>query len=352
MSDHQKPEKMIEKVIFSLLALLITLNNVSTLTSQKWGTTTLELETLKYVWTIQNFNASRLSNQNFLISPEFWAAHQPEYKWRLQLHRDGDFLSIYLQSRTNARAKVRYTISMDTFTRSNLYVFGFDGTDGFSRAIHATKATKGYDDTVVVKCEVERLIGEKNSTRQCQGSISKKSAESELIDDFETLLDQEIFSDVTLVIDNNEIRAHKAILASRSSVFRKLLTSDLYNSSNIIPITDVEPRVFKEVLRYMYVGRVEHIEKLSQKLLMAANKYNVKGLKSMCEEYLCKDLKDGNAMEILDLANEQEADSLATEAASFIASHGASIIRTAEFKSMERKLHNPLFDVFRAYFER
>jgi speckle-type POZ protein len=66
---------------------------------------------------------------------------------------------------------------------------------------------------------------------------------------------------------------HKAILASRSAVFSAMFEHQMIEGkSNRVKIDDVDPDVMTEVLRFIYTGRINNIEKMSDLLLPVADK--------------------------------------------------------------------------------
>lgn len=72
-----------------------------------------------------------------------------------------------------------------------------------------------------------------------------------------------------------QFKAHKAILAARSPVFAAMFEHGMAESrANRVNITDVEPDILGEVLRFIYTGRVVGLDNpvMAQELLAAADK--------------------------------------------------------------------------------
>ena len=74
--------------------------------------------------------------------------------------------------------------------------------------------------------------------------------------------------------NKQEFRGHKAIFAAQSSVFDKMFQSDLEESkSNRVEITDIEPPVFEEFMKFIYTGKVDQAgEEMCDELLVVADK--------------------------------------------------------------------------------
>ena len=74
-------------------------------------------------------------------------------------------------------------------------------------------------------------------------------------------------------MNKKEFYAHKAILAARSPVFAAMFQHDLAEKKqNRVDITDMEPEVLREMLRFIYTGKAPALDKLDADLLAAADK--------------------------------------------------------------------------------
>lgn len=122
-------------------------------------------------------------------------------------------------------------------------------------------------------------------------------------DDFEALLESGTYGDIVFIVEERKMRAHRAILVCRSLVFEEMLQlNTTENQENTLEIADIKYEVMKEVLRFIYVGRVNDIDRQAVDLLIAADKFHIPGLKALCETVLCESLSVDNAMEYLKLA--------------------------------------------------
>ena len=65
------------------------------------------------------------------------------------------------------------------------------------------------------------------------------------------MFDNELATDVTFVFSGSEetVRAHKVILMSRSYVFFVMFSSSLQEADKDITIQEIEPDIFKDLLR-------------------------------------------------------------------------------------------------------
>lgn len=82
-----------------------------------------------------------------------------------------------------------------------------------------------------------------------------------------------------------KVYAHRAILKARAPDLFRLCTG--YDVSNSMPISDVEPDIFRELMRYIYGLYMDNTNwgKDAKAILEAANKYDVANLKVTAEAW-------------------------------------------------------------------
>lgn len=106
---------------------------------------------------------------------------------------------------------------------------------------------------------------------------------------------------------------------ARSPVFSAMFEHEMEErKQNRVEITDVDHEVCREMLRFIYTGKAPNMEKMSDTLLAAADKYALERLKVMCEESMCATLSTENAADTLILADLHSADQLKSQAIDFI----------------------------------
>ncbi|WVZ77257.1 hypothetical protein U9M48_025144 [Paspalum notatum var. saurae] len=100
--------------------------------------------------------------------------------------------------------------------------------------------------------------------------------------------------DVTLEAGGETFAAHKIVLAARSPVFRAAFFGGPMKekATGHVRIDGIEPAVFDAVLRFIYTDTFPEMElgdrvAMAQHLLVAADRYDLQRLKSMCEYVLC-----------------------------------------------------------------
>ena len=97
-------------------------------------------------------------------------------------------------------------------------------------------------------------------------------------------------ADVTFVVKNLEFKAHSAVITLASPVFAAMFKQDFEEShSKRVVIEDMEPRIFEELLEFLYKGVT--LTSHSEALFQAADKYQIDVLKEECEDGLIADLR-------------------------------------------------------------
>lgn len=164
--------------------------------------------------------------------------------------------------------------------------------------------------------------------------------------DFDIIFSSEIYNDVSFIIDDQEFKAHKLILSARSPVFADMFRSEkMETSTNHIRILDVTPADFYQLLRFIYTNKVQVTDENCRSLLIAANKYLIPSLKSICEEFIIKTLTPGNCVEMLTLADLHNAEKLKNMATGFIRSRLYEVCIAEGLKSLKKSHPDAVFDV-------
>ena len=87
------------------------------------------------------------------------------------------------------------------------------------------------------------------------------------------MLEKDEFTDVTIVAGGGEFRAHKCIMAARSSVFAAMFKHNfIEKQESTVTITDLNYDVLQELLKYIYTAKVDSLNLYAADLLAAGDK--------------------------------------------------------------------------------
>ncbi|XP_010266708.1 PREDICTED: BTB/POZ and MATH domain-containing protein 4 isoform X1 [Nelumbo nucifera] len=208
------------------------------------------------------------------------------------------------------------------------------------------------DDCLKINCTVGVVV----SAIDCSRLHSIQVPDSDIGDHFGTLLENQEGSDIVFNVDGDKFYAHKLVLAARSPVFRAEFFDGLEEEDkHEIIITDMEPKVFKALLHFIYrdtlIDDEELVpsnsstsssscvspvsETLAAKLLAAADKYGLARLRLMCESYLCKDISVNSVAKTLALADRYHAMELKAVCLKFAAENLGAVVRSDGFEYLK-----------------
>uniref|UniRef100_A0A8I3NAB1 Speckle type BTB/POZ protein like n=2 Tax=Canis lupus familiaris TaxID=9615 RepID=A0A8I3NAB1_CANLF len=307
--------------------------------AESWCYTQVKVVKFSYMWTINNFSFCREEMGEVLKSSTFSSSPSDKMKWCLRVNPKGlddeskDYLSLYLLlvscPKSEVRAKFKFSLlnakreetkAMES-QRAYRFVQGKDwGFKKFIRRDFLLDEANGLlpDDKLTLFCEVSVVQDSVNISGHTNTN-TLKVPECRLAEDLGNLWENTRFTDCSFFVRGQEFKAHKSVLAARSPVFNAMFEHEMEESKkNRVEINDVDPEVFKEMMRFIYTGKAPNLDKMADNLLAAADKYALERLKVMCEEALCSNLSVENVADTLVLADLHSAEQLKAQAIDFI----------------------------------
>ncbi|XP_071125662.1 BTB/POZ domain-containing protein 2-like [Mytilus edulis] len=127
------------------------------------------------------------------------------------------------------------------------------------------------------------------------------------------------------------IPAHKMILALRSPVFKAMFYGSFPQSEGDIRIEDIKLETFQRLMKYLYTDLLQLNKNSVIPLLYAAQKYQVAGLISKCENYLQDNLAVNNACTLFSHAKFFTMAKLRTNALKYIADNAIDVVKNDDF---------------------
>ena len=152
------------------------------------------------------------------------------------------------------------------------------------------------------------------------------------------LLDTQAMADVTFIVKKEKIGAHSAIVVSGSPVLCTMLEKDKFKEgrTKVVEIDDIDPLVFKEMLRYLYTGKAPKLDEdgMTEPLFLAADKYQIEALKDLCEQSLIAKLNLETVVHFLVVAHLYTAPQLLEASLKFLASRKTEVWTRSEWKEL------------------
>lgn len=272
--------------------------------------------TLEAIWTVPNF--LDYEQKTFIESEHFnGPAPFDLFRWKLRVYPIGkSFISPHLLLASTQRQKVEVAFffqTIDTPFGKNVkksevnqkefvqgkewavYCIDFDTP----RKLPLTGRTPG----LTIKVVITFTDFQKPMTAE-----QKDESKSLLVGDMVKLYNERKYTDLAFVVEEKTIKVHRAILSSRSSVFTAMF--EFNEEKRTIPINDVEFEVMDALIFYIYTGKVDFPEvDFAIKLFEAADKYDIKLLSLVCQDYVVYNITEDTVVRALiagDLHNSKE----------------------------------------------
>lgn len=333
-------------VVFSIVAILPASSNDGEV-FESWDTTEIKVVKLKQTWTIKNFSFCDQKTGEQLKSPTFSTGINDTCKWRLDLYpnglkeEDAKYVSLFIIP-LSCNARVQFRLSIINAKQDEIRVL--NGTHHFEMGTgwgYGDYIAQDFlfneenevllHDKLTVVCELNVTVGTEDTSEKIKSKTRQLSYQQNyLVYDLKVLFESQTLTDVVLSAGGQVFPVLKTILAIRSPVFKAMFE----NEQQRIEITDMEPRVLNEMLRYIYTEESPNLKHLACELLAAAEKYELIGLKLMCEDSLSANLTVENAAEYFILGDTYFAEDLKNQARSFIVAHASHVANSRGLASM------------------
>ncbi|XP_065208019.1 protein roadkill-like [Planococcus citri] len=231
-----------------------------------------------------------------------------------------------------------------------------DGVSGKCQSTGVTEIcrfdAKNQNSSVSLRIDAEKLSSPHRSYCYCK-IIESNLIKFSLSKDLGNIFKNQNFTDIKLLSNDGKVfEAHRMILSARSSVFAAMFTHQKKeNAQNEVNIDDMNGEVVEDLLKYIYTDKPEKLQLLAKELFVAADKYDLKRLKTMSEDVLIENLSISNAIEILHFSQLHNATRLKTEVVKFITTKtNAEVFETEAWESLEQT--NLLKEICKAFAKR
>ncbi|XP_071116655.1 kelch-like ECH-associated protein 1B isoform X2 [Haliotis cracherodii] len=138
--------------------------------------------------------------------------------------------------------------------------------------------------------------------------------------------------DVTLIVGEEKLMAHKIVLAAASPYFRAMFTGGMREEEmSSIPLHGISPCTLAVLVEFAYTAEI-HINEMNVcYLLPAATMFQMTHVVEACSVFLEHQLDPSNCIGIADFASEHGCPELETKARTYIYKHFCEVIKCDEF---------------------
>lgn len=153
------------------------------------------------------------------------------------------------------------------------------------------------------------------------------------------MVNDEEFADVTFLVEDQPVHAHRAILAQRCDHFAAMFRSGMRESvERMVPIPDISRPVFILLLEYIYTDSVKIDVENAIELYIASDIYRLERLRDMCCTVVRRNLNAENAGPLLQSAAENHCSILREVCMNYIVENFDIVSKTDGIKHVSHGL--------------
>lgn len=147
-----------------------------------------------------------------------------------------------------------------------------------------------------------------------------QTEDSKLMLNYEKMLDNSEWCDLSCVCsDGAKIFVNLSMIAIQCPALATMFTTKVEQCQTFeIFIENIDSSTMRELLRFIYCGKVNNIKEVALGLLLVANKYGIEDLKDICSSSLKGNLTEENVIEVLQLADACNHQNLRNNCINFI----------------------------------
>ncbi|CAO2163971.1 unnamed protein product [Urochloa humidicola] len=210
------------------------------------------------------------------------------------------------------------------------------------------------DDRIMIECNVHVIEGTRMPEAKEVTEIMVPP--SDLPEHLGRMLEEGEGADVTFEVQGERILAHRVVVASRSPVFKAELHGQMKEKrEDHITISDMQPAVFRALLRFIYTDSLPDMDglrkgdslEMTRHLLVAADRYAMDRLQLLCAKILSKSLNVQNVSTTLGLADRHGCSALKDACIEYIVSSNRmdDVAKTKGYARLKRSCPSVLVEV-------
>jgi hypothetical protein len=232
--------------------------------------------------------------------------------------------SIYLCNLTESQPEIKATFKCGIlhrlgFTKQDKALlakpFKFNENSGWSKFISRRELfdyEKGVKTALVEKSVLSLPL-------EIQLHYEKPDDVQETNSEKAGVMKREFFSDLTVKVEGQTIKAHKYFLAEASGKFYEILKKS--PNKKILELKNLDFETAERIINFIYDGKIDDIQDYAKTLYHTADQFEMPQLKKYCEESVLAGLTGENAMETVEFAIENDLDDLKWKSLEFLARH-------------------------------
>ena len=218
------------------------------------------------------------------------------------------------------------------------------------------KDLKGLDIGETPAKTITALKSELDTTRTSLNEIEKVYPHlDELSANLDPLVDSKDLnnSDVTIECSNkanglkiHTFKVHSLILSARSPVLKQYCKQALNDKSNRFRFDDIKQESLKEIIRYIYTGKINITQSNAVEMYVISERFNLKTLKNTVENFLIEILNKPTAVEILKAFDKFSNYTMKTKCIQIINSKYPDVFESIEWSKLKSENPDLVYQVY------
>ncbi|XVE52257.1 hypothetical protein DITRI_Ditri02bG0108600 [Diplodiscus trichospermus] len=192
-----------------------------------------------------------------------------------------------------------------------------------------------------------------NGLKDTEDDLKKRIS---FLSEFFMAFKERTHTDIQLKPNNGPcIPTHKALLASRSEIFKNMLDSDSCKAPpsdiDIITLSELNTEELESLLEFLYTGSLplDKLEKHVFVLYVAADKYEIRYLQESCERYMLNSLNTSNALDILEISYAHSNKKMKDTTLNFILRNMKGIVSSKKYEDFASSNPHLCVEMTRAF---
>ncbi|XP_076807799.1 kelch-like protein 36 isoform X1 [Clavelina lepadiformis] len=171
---------------------------------------------------------------------------------------------------------------------------------------------------------------------ETEGMLCMRSKTTELLDYANENRQNGRFSDVSLIVEDQTIRANRMVLSCYCQYFDRMFTTEMREKyQDDIVLNGITKESMELLIEFIYTGRIVIKKENVCNLLSASDMLGVPDVRESCLEFLECSINSQTALFLLSLADLYRSEDVKQRAFDFIEEHLEEIILSDEFKKLE-----------------
>jgi RCC1 and BTB domain-containing protein len=171
------------------------------------------------------------------------------------------------------------------------------------------------------------------------GSASAIPVTTTYASQMRAMVNDDEFSDITFLVEDTPVYAHRAILAQRCDHFAAMFRSGMRESvERFVPIPDISRKVFLILLEYIYTDAVKIDVEDAIELYIASDIYQLERLRDMCCTVVRRNLNAENSGPLLQNAEDNHCQILRDVCMDYVVENFDVVSKTEGIKQVSHSL--------------